>query len=691
MLQSMSELCVYEFVDLAWDGFCQSDEHIVPYTASRRLDDHFILGDSHKKPCRELISTSSFTGDRSAARYVDQRGEQGGFSTLSKRKNTMLEKDSQSQTPNCAFTSVTENDPIKETSILASDNTMPSTHGFKSNKTDSNGSEFCGHDSTLVDKTAIVDNNSFSYPLGDMNRTGSDFDIFENADNKDSSDFLYWPEIENFEDVDRMFRNCDSTFGLEVCKEDELGWLSSAEDLGGSGDVLNSDFKFPCPETNLVDNISENHDSSNGYSINDCAMTSAPLEPKDSSWNSEKSDSYLSFVSGPAIADTKDEFIPQGQGLGFNEKIKPRISTSHSRTGGSGMNDNRKKQIKLPNQSERKSREHDIGDDSFNRISDLYNGVTQLPSGVTPHQAFPSVHIQQQQPSPRPDSYNYLQNPISYVPSDNSHLSDPASINLKPSAVKYETNDLTCLSPRDSSHASSQLLYTESSHDLPFDVTAPSVCGQREKLHNCQGSKSSANSSLENGSVTLQPSIFDPGSVGKYENQSDPEGVSLVIPPELGSSNVQESSTMSSGLDDSPEAASFHQLQHVTEQMDLKTKLCIRDSLYRLARSAEQRHKHANQKVGSGDERDAGGGASSVEETNKCNSFMDMETDTNPIDRSIAHLLFHRPSDSSTMPAQDPFPFKSLNAQVRGSVVSPPALVENLAGDETISEVENVS
>lgn len=31
--------------------------------------------------------------------------------------------------------------------------------------------------------------------------------------------------------------------------------------------------------------------------------------------------------------------------------------------------------------------------------------------------------------------------------------------------------------------------------------------------------------------------------------------------------------------------------------------------------------------------------------------FLDLETDTNPIDRSVAHLLFHRPSDPSLMPA----------------------------------------
>lgn len=35
-----------------------------------------------------------------------------------------------------------------------------------------------------------------------------------------------------------------------------------------------------------------------------------------------------------------------------------------------------------------------------------------------------------------------------------------------------------------------------------------------------------------------------------------------------------------------------------------------------------------------------------------------METDTNPIDRSVAHLLFHRPSDPSMLLPND-VPFKT--------------------------------
>lgn len=51
-------------------------------------------------------------------------------------------------------------------------------------------------------------------------------------------------------------------------------------------------------------------------------------------------------------------------------------------------------------------------------------------------------------------------------------------------------------------------------------------------------------------------------------------------------------------------------------QLDIRTKLCIRDSLYRLARSAEQRHNHGN---ASGGKRDGGdrNGALMAEEADK--------------------------------------------------------------------------
>ncbi|EYU39147.1 hypothetical protein ABFS82_14G095800 [Erythranthe guttata] len=309
---------------------------------------------------------------------IKQR-EQGGFSTLGKRKNAMPEIEPLSHKLNVA-------DSIRV-------------------------------DSVLSDKTTIFDNNSFNYPLDDIKTIGNDF--FENTENKDSNDFLYygWPEIGNFENIDGMFedidgkfRNCDSIFGIGICKEEEMSW------------------------PNVVENISENHDFSKEYSVNDSVMTS--------SWDSVKSDdSYMSFVTGPEIANGKDDFT--------------------------------------------------LGNGGFNYIGDVSNEVTQLPSGITSDQAFLDVQ---------------------------------------------------------------------------------------------------------------------------------------------------------------------RQLQHAMKQLDSRTKLCIRDSLYRLARSANKRR-------------------------NRANNFMDIEIHTNPLDRSIAHLLFQMPLDSATNPSE-----------VHEPIASSPLSNENYFSESTVvSEVEKLS
>ncbi|GKC76795.1 LNK1-like protein isoform X1 [Tanacetum coccineum] len=116
-------------------------------------------------------------------------------------------------------------------------------------------------------------------------------------------------------------------------------------------------------------------------------------------------------------------------------------------------------------------------------------------------------------------------------------------------------------------------------------------------------------------------------------------------------------------------------------ELDLRTKLCIRDSLYRLARSAEQRHNNPSLSSGATDINDLGGPLM-AERTNKCTGFMDMETVTNPIDRSVAHLLFHRPSESSNLPSK-------LNVK-HGPISGPSMMAEKLAcQDEAAAESNN--
>lgn len=207
---------------------------------------------------------------------------------------------------------------------------------------------------------------------------------------------------------------------------------------------------------------------------------------------------------------------------------------------------------------ERKIKEHFLENGSSIGVSDLSDEVMHLPSGITSHKAFVDFQGQQQQNhSLCADSYNY-----SYTHSDNTHVSDPVLVSPKTSTIKYESKELTPLSSRNSFHPSSQLQYVESSHEPSFEATALAVC-EHEKLNSRQGTRSSLSSSLENGSM-----MSVPGLVGKDDNHIDRKEVSFGIPVEIGSSNAQQSSAMTSGLVDiSLEAASFHQLQHVMEQV----------------------------------------------------------------------------------------------------------------------------
>ncbi|XP_073120455.1 uncharacterized protein [Henckelia pumila] len=398
-----------------------------------------------------------------------------------------------------------------------------------------------------------------------------------------------------------MFRRSDSTFGLVDSKEDVFGWSSSEYDRGKSGEALQSDFGFPCHEMSMQSNVSKNYGSSKSYT----ELSDAPIWIKDGSCSLEESDSYTSFVDGLGIGDG---VIPEEQ-----------------------MNQC-KNQFKQLKHMEKRRKEHNLGNGSNSYLGNLPYEINQISTVNTSLQGYPSASMSQQLHAAGPDSFFYLQNNGSQPYSDNSQLSERASVTFA---------DSTTLTPWVSSPPSNQMQFMGNSHAQSL-LTAISATDNGVDIHAFQ-----SNLSSQSASLIEQAFVRDPGLVGKrvklcgdkFEDPTDAGGASLAIPVEPGSSNVQESSMISMGMDDiSLAAASFCQLQLVMEWLDLRTKLCIRDGLYRLARGAEQRINHANLHGISG------GGSFMAEETNNCNSLINMETGTNPIDRSIAQLLFHRPS-----------------------------------------------
>lgn len=640
----MSDLCMYELDDNVWDEFDQTGDHIVPHPGNDCESEPSFLGDGCKKSRREVIGDSINAGDWCIAKYATQGKREGGC----KRLKNMLGKDSWSHLPEGVFPASCDSDLKEEATGLE----------------DTIGADFCADDAIIGERGAAVDSNSYHhYPLGDISQSDNDLSFFDNE----------WPDIGNFEDVDRMFRTCDSTFGLgSVGNEDDLSWFSSAHTVEGSDVMLKSEVDFSCLESGPFKNVPEQHEPSKlniaSSSVNGSDMDSASNSYKSSfraSKGGEPHDlGHFPLMNGSdVISESKYGFAPKEQ-INFQKK--------HAK--------NRKQ-----SEGKRKDRCLENGVSSHHTGNLQFNG-TKLPSENLSHQVYTSPDIQKQRKNIRPDYFGCLQTHIPYMHLDYMHPS-------KQKPVSSMSNGLSSPSPKESSYASNRVQSMGSAHDRSFESPSITADVNKEKLQRGQGFNSSFRSKTEDLDVTVQNASCDPISVPKQvrhshnalENHDEGER----IPADLDSSNVLESSSMSSGLDDiSLEASCFHQLQQVVEQLDTRTKLRIRDSLYRLARSAEQRNRNGSLNGGSIDDRDASK-AFMAEETNKCSRFMDIETDTNPIDRSIAHLLFHRPSDSSIMPPHDG---SSLNSQTveqnHGSIIALPPLVSEklVCQEETQSE-----
>lgn len=215
---------------------------------------------------------------------------------------------------------------------------------------------------------------------------------------------------------------------------------------------------------------------------------------------------------------------------------------------------------------------------SFNpkQVSDLNH-----PHGDLSFEAYSTSGIQQNKQSAEPDSMSYMQTDLSYRHLNYSHVPDQISVCPTPSGTQSENNGHPS-SLKESSYSSNQVQSMDGSRGPSVETPAVTTGKKREKLYRCQDFQSSFNTNLKNadktspvpfcGKVSVQKRVLQ--SDNEIEGHSDVEGVSIEIPADLDSSNIQESSCMSTALDKiSLEATSFRQLQQVMEQVWLFNKI----------------------------------------------------------------------------------------------------------------------
>lgn len=200
------------------------------------------------------------------------------------------------------------------------------------------------------------------------------------------------------------------------------------------------------------------------------------------------------------------------------------------------------------------------------QYADLKQPFEASSSGVTSQGS-----IQKLGPNMDSDSLGCITVQNSLTHPDYCHTPDYTSLLPNLSGSKSECDGHPSPPFKKSSYASN----IESSHGDRLEAAALKTNDKREHLYNCRDAQL-LNRGFKSENMANPLPFQNPGSaqqVGrKFENEneghSEVGGVSIGFSQEIDSSNVQESSSMSSALDSmSLEATSFCQLQQVMDQV----------------------------------------------------------------------------------------------------------------------------
>lgn len=575
--KGMSDLSSCELENIPWDEFGTSDDHIVPRQSVDQVNECVAPFNGHKKP--EFDVVKSVTIRRPETKIFLQKIEGTHFCTPMKDgKCDMLEGSQPLASESVVPASSNPKFIASKTTLASCDDRIPD-ECF-------NG---CNLDEDSKANTYI--------PLDDVLPDPIDLDYFE-SDNKDKGDDPMYhdlPDIGYFEDIDRMLR-CDTTFeeGL-TGTTDELSWFSSS-----SNTIYGSEVTFESGLQSSSSKLSSLNSSSGHHLVNtNWTKTDQPTA------NLDKQSNFC-YQSYP------DWLITNGENL--------QESTQNNQIG----LHLKKTEKSLYSPEENKVQHHADHKLLPSAVSTQSRSSQHFPKQnhlLEPASTF--FHISNQQAE-----MEYIhpahQVPCLQTPSVKFECeSDPSAFyNVPDTVINY---DPKCMES-----------FANQMYKPPIVTEEKLGKRQRHQLSDTLMPEHQQKQSSFTGKVSTQK--FH-GYCQEIGADSRVQNASLVPALEVDSSVAQSGSFIASVPDDlSVEATSFQQLQDVIEQLDIRTRLCIRDSLYRLARSAKRRHDFTEQNMSvSKDAR----GVQCVEAQKKCSEFIDdSETVTNPIDRSIAHLLF---------------------------------------------------
>ncbi|XP_062215447.1 protein LNK1-like isoform X2 [Phragmites australis] len=392
--------------------------------------------------------------------------------------------------------------------------------------------------------------------------------------------YIDWPGIDNFEDVDTLFR-CDATYGQKQLENtDDLSWIPSSDAVYSSDVALQQGFDTSYSDYGILDDLSAFH----------CAEDKSlpSVDPSAALCDKQFNDTYLFSEQknvnayGEVYQEDVMELLPTDQicnGHGNFDMVGSQYSSENA----TQVIEDKKFSIASASQL---STSQDL-------LKQRHHLDSSSPSNIT--------------------SESYAERNCQFSPSGASFAQRNSKVQTKVVNIQ------------------------------PRQPTSDNVLNGHPQALTRRASYPCEN----------------------YETEKRGLGKRTLGDPQvtMGSSMVVDGSSMSS--DNSVEESSFRQLQDAVSQLDVQTKLCIRDGLYRLARSAQHRQVFPNTTNSNGDSQDA----KDMQNAETSRKFVDprsIETQTNPIDRSIALLLFHQSLDHVAGAVDDSSSLKSHKKQHLG-------------------------
>ncbi|KAJ0101335.1 hypothetical protein Patl1_05408 [Pistacia atlantica] len=509
--------------------------------------------------------------------------------------------------------------------------------------------------SDSIDK--ITKNNSTGAVKPELDK---DPEIFQNTlEDKDQGDFDYsWANIGSFDDLDQIFSNDDPIFSrVNLGSADEL-W-SSTKDVTDSpaksfplvADSPSLELGALKNSSDLVEVKSEFEPEEDQSLTRSRGKLSNPIQSLQSAHAILDHVEYPRSKSKPKVKEQSDLDIGNNANALNSRVVSENISTLDDFA-------NKGYRQKILLKGRKKSEEkRELLQDFYGTWSPTGNPTGKYENQLAQKmlQSSPSLVLSQPRQLQKSETLQYHQIPNSLVTSTYGNITKlyPA-MPVLPHVQSGKLTHQPLLSCNEVFPGKAQLV--NKSATAPANTLAMTPQEKIEKLRRRQQMQAMLAIQKQQQQFSHQISSIDHSISQKFqENQfQHVEGADLEVEDLSALSSFDpnspieqdDSNTINLALDNySVGETVLYRLQDVISKLDVRIRLCIRDSLFRLAQSAMQRHYASDT---------SSTNKSSMEEpevvakaeTNSSIRYLrmpDAETETNPIDRAVAILLFHRP------------------------------------------------